>query len=242
MNLESVRQAVIAYCQANANRANVAKYAKYFTEGYDAYGLDTKSYERGVVEIYQLFKDQMTLDDAFALGDLLFASGKYEEASFAIGLLMRFKRQFSPEHLPRVKAWMDHGVRNWAHSDVICSEILNAFYLQALISYEDLEPWIVSASKWTRRAVPVALIKFLKSVEVTPLIIFVEPLINDGEKVVHQGMGWFLREAWKREPEMVEDFLLKIKDDAPRLIIQYATEKMSKEEKERFKKGNKKNS
>jgi 3-methyladenine DNA glycosylase AlkD len=58
----------------------------------------------------------------------------------------------------------------------------------------------------------------------------------DQERVVQQGLGWFLREAWKRRPEVVEAFLLEWKDSAPRLIFQYATEKMTPENKARFRK------
>jgi len=44
------------------------------------------------------------------------------------------------------------------------------------------------------------------------------------------------REAWKLRPEQVEQFLLKWKDTAPRLIFQYATEKMTAENKISFRK------
>ena len=62
-------------------------------------------------------------------------------------------------------------------------------------------------------------------------------LILDPEKVVQQGTGWLLREAWKKSPKKVEDFLLKWKDQAPRLIIQYATEKIDKEKRRKFRRG-----
>jgi len=51
---------------------------------------------------------------------------------------------------------------------------------------------------------------------------------------VHQGVGWFLREAWKIRPKETESFLLKYKDTSPRLIFQYATEKMTPKQKLRF--------
>jgi 3-methyladenine DNA glycosylase AlkD len=56
----------------------------------------------------------------------------------------------------------------------------------------------------------------------------------DEERVVQQGLGWFLREAWKRQRLVVEEFLIEFKDTAPRLIYQYATEKMTPEQKNRF--------
>ncbi|MFQ6003544.1 MAG: DNA alkylation repair protein, partial [Candidatus Zixiibacteriota bacterium] len=59
-------------------------------------------------------------------------------------------------------------------------------------------------------------------------------LILDPERVVHQGVGWLLREAWKRSPRKVENFLYQWKGQAPRLIIQYATEKIDKEKRKKF--------
>ena len=56
----------------------------------------------------------------------------------------------------------------------------------------------------------------------------------DPERVVQQGLGWFLREAWKKTPAPVEAYLTGWKDTAPRLIFQYATEKMSAADRARF--------
>jgi 3-methyladenine DNA glycosylase AlkD len=56
---------------------------------------------------------------------------------------------------------------------------------------------------------------------------------------VHQGIGWYLREAWKLTPEPTEAFLLKWKETAARLIFQYACEKMTKEKKELFRRSKK---
>jgi len=83
--------------------------------------------------------------------------------------------------------------------------------------------------------VPVALIKLMKETKrVEEYVRFIEPLMMDAEREVHQGVGWFLREAWKIDPEPVEEFLLKYKNTAARLIFQYATEKMTPEGKARF--------
>ena len=85
-----------------------------------------------------------------------------------------------------------------------------------------------SPHKYMRRAVPVMLIKALESrKDLKPFFRVIEPLMHDEERVVQQGTGWFLREAWKRNPKPVEAFLLKHKETAARLIYQYATEKMT---------------
>ncbi|WP_230741467.1 DNA alkylation repair protein [Methanooceanicella nereidis] len=108
--------------------------------------------------------------------------------------------------------------------------------------YTDMSSWRYDASKWKRRAVPVAMIKLLKTVEdPVQLLDFIRPMMMDKERVVHQGLGWFLRETWKKYPVQVESFLLVWKDSSPRLIFQYATEKMTPENKARLKKAGKKN-
>jgi 3-methyladenine DNA glycosylase AlkD len=99
-----------------------------------------------------------------------------------------------------------------------------------------LSSWRSASSKWKRRAVPVTLIKVLKmDIPHASLLAFIDPMMMDKEKVVHQGLGWFLRETWKKSSEIVEAFLLKWKDQCARLIIQYATEKLTKAQKAKFK-------
>ena len=72
------------------------------------------------------------------------------------------------------------------------------------------------------------------TIDFQPFFEFLDPMMMDPEREVHQGLGWFLREAWKKQSEPTEKFLLKWKNTSPRLIFQYATEKMTKEWKERF--------
>jgi 3-methyladenine DNA glycosylase AlkD len=73
-----------------------------------------------------------------------------------------------------------------------------------------------------------------KGDDVRPMLEYIRPMMLDDERVVHQGLGWFLREAWKKQPKPVEAFLLEYKDTAARLIFQYATEKMSPAARARF--------
>jgi 3-methyladenine DNA glycosylase AlkD len=119
---------------------------------------------------------------------------------------------------------------------VICGFLISQLFKEDIISLDALSGWRMASNKYQRRAVPVAMIELLKSTkDYVPLFAFIEPLMLDSERVVHQGLGWFLREAWKLKRKETEAFLLRWKDKAPRLIFQYATEKMTAKEKERFK-------
>jgi 3-methyladenine DNA glycosylase AlkD len=166
----------------------------------------------------------------------LVRSGKYEETSFAIRLLKEFSEQFDVGTFAQIEKWFEIGIINWAHTDAICGDLIPQFRERDIVSLEALSDWRTAKNKFQRRAVPVALISRLKAAgDYAALFEFIEPLMLDPERVVHQGLGWFLREAWKLKRRQTESFLLKWKNDAPRLIFQYATEKMTPQQKKRFK-------
>lgn len=234
MKAENLHNDLISYCIVNSDENQVRKYSKYFKEGvYNAFGVSQPLMIAKVNSIvtnkdisFQLIRDTCRL---------LVKGEKYEEASFAILFYKYYLKQFSSETFNDITFWFEEGINNWAHCDVICSELLSVLLKKNFIELKSFKPWLTAKNKYQRRAVPVALIKYLKTItDFKPILKFVEPLMKDPEREVHQGMGWFLREAWKKQPEDTEVFLFKWKDRAPRLIYQYATEKMTPEGKQRF--------
>jgi 3-methyladenine DNA glycosylase AlkD len=240
MEIETLIKEIKAVLQTHADPVLVKKYSRYFVEGYDAYGVDLKiiKSERDA----WLKANQLTLGlkGFLRLGDQLVMSGKYEEGFLAIDFISHFQKEFTPSTLERLGSWLDNGLCNWAHIDTISAHVLPAFLEKKIVALEAFSDWRRAPSKWKRRAVPVTLIKVLKTdIPHAALLEFINPMMMDEEKVVRQGLGWFLRETWKKSPEQVESFLLKWKDDCARLIIQYATEKMTKEKKAVFKRAGK---
>jgi 3-methyladenine DNA glycosylase AlkD len=228
---------ISAWCAANADPAVVAKYKGYFKEGYDAYGLQRGLFDAKAKELFEAHKGEMGIEEFLDTGDLLVQNGMYEEGSFAIRFVIGCRKQLARGHFERIGAWLDAGLRNWAHTDFLSSDVLGYFLVKGIVPLEDFAEWRVAGSKWKRRAVPVSMLEPLKTAtDVRPLLDFIRPMMHDPERVVHQGLGWFLRETWKRHAEPVEAFLLEFKDTSPRLIFQYATEKMTREQKERFRK------
>jgi 3-methyladenine DNA glycosylase AlkD len=224
------------YCAAHANPKLSSKYARYFTEGYDAWGILDKDHP-----LFHQQQDEwlerygaLGLRGFLQAGELLLESGKYEEGSMAIRFLAARRDELDAKSLPALARWFQ-GVRNWAHADVLCGEVISPALVAGQIAWKDLGPWRDSPHKFQRRAVPVALLGLLKTKQaIGPLLAFLPPLMLDPERVVHQGLGWFLREAWKKTPAPVEAYLAQWKDTAPRLIFQYATEKMSAADRARF--------
>lgn len=235
MEVKKIYKEIKTWCEKNADPKIVEKYSRYFKEGYNAYGLDSKLLEKEFNKWTEKYSKEMTFDDAKKLCEMLYSSGKYEESALAVKFFKMYKDEYKKSDLNIVKNWLDEYATNWANTDVMCWEVIKLFYEKNIIKYSDLKTWRTSKSIWTRRAVPVSFIKILDFEKIPSMLDFVMPLIEDTERPVHQGIGWFFREAWKRDSESVESILYTIKNYAPRTIIQYATEKMSKSQKQKYK-------
>lgn len=233
MNPKPLYRDIQSYCKTHADEALAKKYARYFREGYDAYGLATPLLQ-GKVDAVLAYRG-MSMDLILKTSEYLVGSGKYEETYFAILLLKSYSSEFDASLLPIISHWFEIGIHNWAHCDVLCRDILSFLLIREIIDLKALKSWQKSQNKYQRRALPVGMIPLLEnSTSFRPLFDFIDPLMVDRERMVQQGLGWFLREAWKLKKNPTDTFLLKWKNEAPRLIYQYATEKMTQTQKKRF--------
>jgi len=235
MKPEELSRQIIDYCKANANPANVAKYSRFFKGEFNSWGLSQPQMQDLTTQL--LNNTDIDLPLVLKTMPLLMKSGKYEETSFGLLLINRMRKQYFPKLLDEISAWFPAGISNWAHADILAMWILPALIENGHVTENSFIPWLKSPFSFQRRCVPVTYIKSLKA-QNSPEKLFsnIEPLMSDPVREVQQGTGWFLREAWKLYPEATEQFLLKWKDTAPRLIYQYACEKMDKTYRLKFRK------
>ncbi len=240
-NINQTYLAIKEFCIQNANPALVEKYSRYFTDGYDAYGVAQKAMETYRENLYSTVLTDWNADDCMKLGDILVASGKYEESIFAIWLIMKHKKQYTITMFDKIGEWLANGFSNWAQVDVVSGEVLSDMLIKQVVMPSHFIPWTQSVSVWQRRAVPVSFIKpAKKGADVSEFFSIIEPMLPNREKPVQQGNGWFLRECWKLHPDETEAFLLLRKDLCGGILLQYATEKMTKEQKAVYSKRKKK--
>jgi len=235
--LDQKFQEIRQFCEQNANAEIVKKYSKFFTEGYDAYGLSQEVFETQLDKWLELWKNEMSIEEYLLLGERLIATGKYEEASFAIIFLYKNVKNISNTMFEVIGFWLENGISNWAHTDILSGKILGYFIINQKVTMEAFNKWTKSESIWKKRAVPVTLIEALKNdFPIKRILAIIDTLMLDPAKKVQQGLGWLLREAWKIHPLETEAFLMKWKDTCGRTIIQYATEKMDKNYRLKFRK------
>ena len=221
-----------SYLASNSDPKIAEKYRKYFVEGYDPYGVDASVTVRKAEE---LIKGGISLDEAMSLALELVSSNKYEEGHLAISLIKRLRKQYTAQTFEQIAGWFQKGIRNWAHVDGLSGDVVSSFLLDGIVGLKEIAAWETSEYKYQRRTVPVSLIKTVgRTFTSNQVIDTVEPLMLDSEKVVQQGLGWLLREIWKKDPGPVEALLQKYRTTGPRVIFQYATEKMTPQKKEEF--------
>jgi 3-methyladenine DNA glycosylase AlkD len=229
---------ITSFCRGHADDKVVEKYARFFKDGrdgYDAYGVSTELIQSKISELCN--NKLLTLNLLLEAAPSLLKSGKYEETIFLLLLTEKHCKELSAVNFDDIGKWFDYGITNWAQCDTLSAKIIPRFFLKKMVSLERLAEWQDSTFRFQRRAIPVSLVKLLKTTEDYTLFFnLISPLMLDDERVVHQGLGWFLREAWKKQPEQTGVFLMKWKDSAARLIFQYATEKMDISQRARFRK------
>jgi len=234
MTSNEIIQEIRSYCMANADAERLQKSQRFFKEEFVGYGLTAPQVYSKVKEMHK--RGDFDLPTVLDAAPILMKDRMFEEISMDLLLLDGLWKQFTLETFHTINNWFSFSITNWAHADTLGMFILPKFLDKKILEMSDFSPWLDSPFKFQRRCVPVTLIKHMKKTrQVMPSILFVEKLMIDPEREVHQGMGWFLREAWKISPAETESVLEKWKDTAPRLIIQYACEKMTAENKLRFK-------
>lgn len=233
MKAEELYQEIINFCIKNADENNVEKYSRYFKGGFNGYGIESGLIPNKTQEYKK--ESWFSIKLVYEVSKLLIPNEKYELVSFALVLLNEFNKEFDYTTFKNIESWFSIGINNWAHTDGIVQYFFPTLWKKEIIKLQDISSWRKAENKFQRRCVPVAIIKLLKhDTNLSKMFEFIDPMMMDTEREVHQGLGWFLRECWKKDRDLTEEFLFKWKDDCARLIIQYATEKMTKEERLKF--------
>lgn len=93
-----------------------------------------------------------------------------------------------------------------------------------------------SKNTWERRTAIVSTLYFIKLGELDDAFKIAELLLNDDQELVLKAVGWALRSAGDEDKRQLLDFLDKNSFAMPRTLLGYATEKLTAEEKRRYKK------
>ncbi|HLC99811.1 MAG TPA: DNA alkylation repair protein [Patescibacteria group bacterium] len=128
-------------------------------------------------------------------------------------------------------------VNNWDLVDGSAPKIAGVYLLKHPKEAHILGVYAQSKNLWERRLSMIATSAFIRNNEFTWTMKNAKVLLLDSHELTHKAVGWMLREVWKREHKIVEDFLIENYKQVPRTTLRYAIEKMDEKKRQRFLKG-----
>ena len=126
-------------------------------------------------------------------------------------------------------------VNNWDLVDSSAHYIIGAYLADKDKSV--LYDLLKSNSLWERRIAIMSTFYFIKNNKFDDALHISEKLLYDKEDLIHKAVGWMLREIGNRDLNVETAFLNKHYKTMPRVMLRYAIEKFSKEERQKYLKG-----
>ena len=136
--------------------------------------------------------------------------------------------------------YMDHltTINNWDLVDTSAPHIVGDYLYKNPEKSKILLEFSHSENLWIRRISIVSTFAFIKNNEFKKTLEIAKLLLNDDHDLIHKAVGWMLREIYKRDEELIKRFLRQNYAQIPRTTLRYAIERMDKEERLLYLKGN----
>ena len=136
--------------------------------------------------------------------------------------------------------YMDHltAINNWDLVDSSAPYIVGDYLYKHPEKSKILIDFSHSENLWVRRISIVSTFTFIKNNEFNTTLEIAKLLLNDNHDLIHKALGWMLREIYKRDERIIKQFLRQNYAQIPRTTLRYAIERMDKEERLLYLKGN----
>jgi len=123
-------------------------------------------------------------------------------------------------------------INNWDLVDLSAPNIVGRHLLDK--NPEILYDLAASKNLWERRIAILATFAFLREKDFKDILRLAEILLNDKHDLIHKAVGWMLREAGKRDINILRKFLDKNFQKMPRTMLRYAIEKLPEAERKKY--------
>ena len=131
-----------------------------------------------------------------------------------------------------------NSVNNWDLVDTSAPHIVGDYLYNNPEKSKILLEFSHSENLWVRRISIVSTFTFIRKNEFKKTLEISKLLLNDEHDLIHKAVGWMLREIYKRDEVLIKRFLRQNYAQIPRTTLRYAIERMDKEERLLYLKGN----
>lgn len=119
-------------------------------------------------------------------------------------------------------------INNWDLVDLSCRFIIGEYLLDK--SRDILYQLSQSSLLWDNRIAIVSTYAFIRKGQLEDTYALSDLMMQHPHDLMHKAIGWMLREAGKRNPERLYDYVMSHRADMPRTMLRYAIEKFSPKE------------
>ena len=119
-------------------------------------------------------------------------------------------------------------INNWDLVDLSCRFIIGEYLLDK--SRDILYQLAQSSLLWDNRIAIVSTYAFIRKGQLEDTYVLSDLMMQHPHDLMHKAIGWMLREAGKRNPERLYDYVMSHRADMPRTMLRYAIEKFSPKE------------
>ncbi len=221
---------ILSKIRALAAPAKAASSQRFFKTGPGRYGEGDQFLGLTVPEIRALVPQSDDLSEADVL--TLLHSEWHEERLMALLIWVRRfvkakKDELLRERIVDLYLANTKWINNWDLVDTSAPQILGAWLLKRDRSV--LQTLAKSKSLWEQRISVLATQAFIRAAEFDNTVQLCEGFLDHPHDLMHKACGWMLREAGKRDEEVLLSFLDQHAAQMPRTILRYAIEKLSPE-------------
>lgn len=119
-------------------------------------------------------------------------------------------------------------INNWDLVDLSCRFIVGEFLLDK--SRDILYQLAQSPLLWDNRIAIVSTYTFIRKGQLDDTYVLSDLMMKHPHDLMHKAIGWMLREAGKRDPERLYNYVMNHRAEMPRTMLRYAIEKFGPKE------------
>lgn len=226
--------AILAELHRQRNPDQAAVLRRFFKTGPGEYGAGDEFWGLKVPQVRAVIARTGPLPLAVAAE--LLAAPVHEARFFAVAALARdYARASAADRTAIFGFYLAHTARinNWDLVDVSAPGIVGR-HLPPGKGQRVLDRLAGSELLWERRIAMIATLEHLRRGSLANTFRLAERLLGDPEDLMHKAAGWMLREAGKRDPAALRDFLARQAPRMPRTMLRYAIERFPAAERRRW--------
>ncbi len=201
---------------------------RFFNEPIKVYSVRTEAV-RKIARKYLKEVKPFGKKEIFKLAEELIKTNYNELATIAFSWVYSLRKEFTKSDFGIFEKWVKNYLTNWAMVDDLCTHSVGHLITEFPELIPKIKKWTKSKNLWVRRASAVSFIfasnTYTTKSQLSDIFEIADSLLSDEDDLVQKGYGWMLKAASNKYPAQIFNYVIKRKNQMPRIALRYAIEK-----------------